>query len=155
MTRSFDPATHTLGEVLSRSVVFVVALVILLVAHQVGDHVVQTDQQAGGKAGGGARAVRAMVGHLAGYHAVAAVLLVGTFAVLGLPLTVVGTLAGLGFSVFTHAVLDRRRPVRALLRALGSPRFAETTTPVCGVYAADQALHQVALLGSALLIATV
>lgn len=155
MTRSFDPATPALAEALLRSVVFGVALVILLVAHQVGDHVVQTDQQAGGKAGAGAPAVRAMVGHLAGYHAVAAVLLVGTFAVLGLPLTLVGTLAGLGFSALTHAVLDRRRPVRALLRALGSPRFAETTAPVCGVYAADQALHQIALLISALLIATV
>ncbi len=155
MTRPIDPATQSHAEVLSRSVVFAVALVILLVAHQVGDHVVQTDQQSAGKAGAGTAAFWAMAGHLAGYHAVAAVLLVGTFAVLGLPLTVLGTMAGLGFSVLTHAVLDRRRPVRALLRALGSPRFAETTTPVCGAYAADQALHQLALLVSALLIAAV
>jgi hypothetical protein len=155
MTRSFDPATQSVAEVLSRSVVFAVALVILLVAHQVGDHVVQTDRQAAGKAGVGASAVWAMAGHLAGYHAVAAVLLVGAFAVLGLPLTVVGTVTGLGFSMLTHAVLDRRRPVQTVLRALGAPRFAETTTPVCGVYAADQALHQLALLVSALLIAAV
>jgi Protein of unknown function (DUF3307) len=155
MTRSLDPGAQSLAEVLSRSVVFAVALVILLVAHQIGDHVVQSDRQAAGKAGAGADAVWAMVGHLAGYHAVAAVLLVGAFAVLGLPLTVAGTVAGLGFSVLTHAVLDRRTPVRSLLRALGAPRFAETTTPVCGVYAADQALHQLALLVSALLIAAV
>jgi hypothetical protein len=154
MTRSFGPTTQLPFEEMSRSVVFGVALVILLVAHQVGDHVVQTDQQAGGKAGAGTPAVAAMAGHLAGYHALAAVLLVGTFSLLGLPLTVAGTLAGLGFSAITHAVLDRRRPVRALLRLLGAPRFAETSTPVCGVYAADQALHQLALLVSALLIAT-
>jgi hypothetical protein len=147
MTGSFDPAA------LTRGVVFVVALVVLLVAHQVGDHVVQTDSQAAGKAGTGAAATRAMAGHLLGYHAIAAVLLVATFALLGLPLTLVGTLAALGFSALTHAVLDRRNPVRVLLRALGSPRFAETTTPVCGLYAADQALHHLALLVSALLIA--
>lgn len=155
MTRSIDPAVQSLAEVLSRSVVFVVALVILLVAHGVGDHVVQTDRQAAGKAGVGMAAIWAMAGHLVGYHAVATILLVGSFAVLGLPLTVVGTVAGLGFSALTHAVLDRRRPVRALLHALGSPRFAEATTPVNGLHAADQALHKVALLVSALLIATV
>ena len=147
MTRSLDPAT------LTRGAVFVVALVVLLVAHQIGDHVVQTDHQAAGKAGTGTAAARAMAGHLIGYHAVAAALVVGTFALLGLPLTVAGIVAGLGFSALTHAVLDRRVAVRALLRSLGSPRFAETTTPVCGLYAADQALHHLALLISALLIA--
>ena len=147
MTRSFDPTT------LSRSVVFVVALVVLLVAHQIGDHVVQTDHQAARKAGTGTAAVRAMAGHLIGYHVVAAVLIVSTFALLGLPLTIGGMLAGLGFSALTHAVLDRRVVVRALLRALGSPQFAESTSPVCGLYAADQALHHLALLVSALLIA--
>jgi Protein of unknown function (DUF3307) len=147
MPRSFDPATPL------RAVVFVVALVVLLVAHQVGDHVIQTDHQAAGKAGPGLTALWAMLGHLAGYHAVAAVLLVGTFAVLGLPLTWWGVLAGVAFSALTHAALDRRWPVRAILRRLGSPQFAESTGPVCGMYAADHALHQLSLLGSALLIA--
>jgi hypothetical protein len=147
MARSFDPTT------LSRAVVFVVALVVLLVAHQVGDHVLQTDHQAAGKAGPGWAAAWAMAGHLAGYHACAAGLLFGTFALLALPWTVVGADAGLGFSALTHAALDRRWPVRAILRGLRSPRFAEATTPVCGAYAADQALHQAALLVSALLLA--
>jgi hypothetical protein len=40
-----------------------------------------------------------------------------------------------------------------LLVRTGSARFAESTAPVCGMYAADQALHQAALLISALLIA--
>jgi Protein of unknown function (DUF3307) len=147
MARSFDPTT------LSRAVVFVVAFVVLLVSHQLGDHVLQTDHQAAGKAGTGWAARWAMLGHLTGYHAGALLLLSATFAVLGLPLTVLGAGAGLTFSAVTHAALDRRWPVLAILRALRSPRFAETTTPVSGAYAADQALHQGALLISALLVA--
>ena len=139
--------------VTTRPVVFLVALAALLVAHQLGDHVLQTDRQAGEKAGQGAAAVRAMLGHLFTYHAAAAVVLVGTFAVLDLPLAVVGVVAGLSFSALTHGLLDRRWPVRALLVRTGAPRFAESTAPVCGMYAADQALHQFALLVSALLIA--
>jgi hypothetical protein len=147
MPHVLDPTTVT------RSVVFAVSLIALLVAHQLGDHVLQTDRQAAGKANG-----RGwwwpMTGHLAGYHATAAVVVIGTGAVLGLPLTVRGVAAGLAFSAVTHGLLDRRWPVRAILRAMGSPRFAETTAPICGIYAADQALHKLALLGSALLIAT-
>ena len=71
-----------------------------------------------------------------------------------LPLSLRGVVAGLAFSALTHGLLDRRWPVRALLRAVGSPRFAETVAPICGIYAADQALHKLALLVSALLIAT-
>jgi Protein of unknown function (DUF3307) len=137
-------------EVLSRCVVFVVALLVLFVAHQLGDHVVQTDQQAQAKA----TRWRALAGHLAGYHLTTAVLLIGTDALLRLPISARGLAAGLAFSVATHAVLDRRWPVRAILRATRSPQFAEATAPVCGLYVADQALHQLALLISALLIAT-
>lgn len=137
-----------------RSLVFVVSMVVLMVAHQLGDHVLQTDHQAVTKAGPGWPAVRAMTGHLCTYHAVAAILLFGVFALLGLPLTSTGTVAGLAFSAFTHGFLDRRWPVRAILRAARSPRFAETTTPICGLYAADQSLHLGALLVSAVLVAT-
>jgi hypothetical protein len=144
---ALDPA------VVTRSLVFVVALLALLVAHQLGDHVLQTDRQAGGKAGG-ERWLGPMLGHLAGYHLAAGVAVVGTCLALGLPLTVAGVAAGLAFSALTHGLLDRRWPVRRLLRAVGSPRFAETTAPVCGLYAADQALHKAALLGSALMIAS-
>jgi hypothetical protein len=147
MPHVLDPTAVT------RSVVFAVSLVALLVAHQLGDHVLQTDRQAAGKANGRGW-WRPMTGHLLGYHATAAVVVVGTGAVLGLPLTVRGVLVGLAFSALTHGLLDRRWPVRAVLRAMGSPRFAETTAPICGIYAADQALHKLALLGSALLIAT-
>jgi hypothetical protein len=139
--------------VVARSVIFAVSLSALLVAHQLADHVLQTDRQAAGKADG-----RGwwwpMLGHLAGYHLTAAGVLLGTAAVLHLPLTVLGVAAGLAFSAVTHGLLDRRWPVRAILRAVGSPRFAEATAPVCGLYQADQALHKTALLVSALFIAT-
>jgi hypothetical protein len=138
----------------TRPLVFAVSLLVLLVAHQVGDHVLQTDRQAATKATRGRGAVRAMAGHLIGYHVAAAVLVVGTVKALGLPLTASGVGAGLLFSAITHSVLDLRWPVRALLRATGSPKFAEATAPVCGMYTADQALHQLCLLISALLIAT-
>ena len=147
MAHVLDPTATT------RSVVFAVSLIALLIAHQLGDHVVQTDRQAAGKASGHGW-WRPMAGHLAGYHATAAVTVVGTGAVLGLPLTARGVIAGLAFSALTHGLLDRRWPVRAILRSVGSPRFAEATAPICGIYAADQALHKLALLVSALLIAT-
>jgi hypothetical protein len=77
----------------------------------------------------------------------------GTFGLLGLRLTGWGLVAGLGFSAATHGLLDRRWPVRAVLHLTRSAKFAEAQSPVCGMYTADQALHQLALLGSALLVA--
>ena len=139
--------------VVARAATFAVVLLVLYVGHQLGDHVAQTDRQAEGKAGPGRGGWTAMAGHLAGYHLTVTVLLVATTALLGLPLSPWGIAAGLAFSAGTHAILDRRWPVRAILRRLGSPQFAESTGPVCGLYAADQALHQLSLLGSALLIA--
>jgi hypothetical protein len=140
-------------DTLSRSVVFVVALAVLLVGHSLGDHVAQTDRQATHKAHPGRAGWRALTGHLLTYHVTITAALLLTCAVLRLPLSPVGVTAGVVFSVVTHGLLDRRWPVRAVLRATGSPQFADTTSPVCGMYVADQALHQASLLVSALLIA--
>jgi len=145
--------TELSPDVAARGIVFAVGLLSLFAAHQIGDHVLQTDRQATAKAGRGRAGLRAMVGHLVAYHLTAAALLVGTGAVLGLPLSTRGLLAALGFSAITHGLLDRRWPVRAILRATGAAEFAESTAPVCGMYVADQALHQLALLISALLLA--
>jgi hypothetical protein len=71
------------------------------------------------------------------------------------PAAAVGDRAAAGFawSAATHAVLDRRWPVRWLLQHTGSPDFAELRTAgLNGMYLADQALHSGALLVSALLI---
>ena len=138
---------------LTRSVVFAVALVALFVGHSLGDHVAQTDRQAAGKSEPGAAGWKALLGHLLGYHVTVLAVLLLTVAVLRLPVTPLGVGAGLVFSAATHGLLDRRWPVRAVLRATRSPEFAETTTPVNGMYVADQALHHLALLITALLIA--
>ncbi|GAA4684720.1 DUF3307 domain-containing protein [Phytohabitans rumicis] len=141
------------AEQLTVQATFGVALLALLIGHQLGDHIAQTDRQAEHKAGAGWTGAKAMAGHLIGYHVTAAVVLAGTAYTLALPLSATGLAAGFGFSVVTHAILDRRRPVARLLRLTRSPAFVEQTSPVCGMYVADQALHWLALLVSALLIA--
>ncbi|MEV8511803.1 DUF3307 domain-containing protein [Dactylosporangium sp. NPDC051484] len=140
-------------DTLTRSVVFAVTLAALFVGHSVGDHIAQTDHQAARKSGTGAAAWRALAGHLIGYHVTVTAVLLLTAAALRLPLSPLGVCVGLAFSAATHGLLDRRWPVRALLRATRSPEFAETTSPISGMYAADQSLHHLALLGTALLIA--
>src|SRR5690606_7674366 len=52
----------------TRPLIFVVSFAALMVAHQLGDHVLQTDRQALGKTGRGPTAVLAMLGHLLSYH---------------------------------------------------------------------------------------
>ncbi|WP_432991409.1 DUF3307 domain-containing protein [Dactylosporangium sp. CA-233914] len=140
-------------DTLTRSLVFAVALAALFVGHSLGDHIAQTDHQAATKAGPGAPAWRALAGHLLTYHLTLGAVLLVTALALRLPMSPWGVTAGLLFSAVTHAVLDRRWPVRAVLRATRSPQFAEAQTPICGMYVADQALHHLALLGTALLIA--
>ncbi|WP_432839387.1 DUF3307 domain-containing protein [Dactylosporangium sp. CA-092794] len=140
-------------DTLTRSVVFAVAMVALLVGHSLGDHIAQTDHQAAQKAAPGLAGWRALGGHLLGYHLTLAAVLLVTALALRLPLSPLGVAAGLAFSIATHGLLDRRWPVRAVLRATRSPQFAQATTPVNGMYVADQALHHLALLVTALLIA--
>jgi len=83
----------------------------------------------------------------------------GAMILLGIAFMVLTALyqASLGASFLvsaaTHGLLDRRWPVRAVLRLTRSTKFAETQSPVCGMYTADQALHQLSLLGSSLLVA--
>lgn len=110
---------------------------LLLAAHLVGDFIIQTDAQALAKM----KSWRAMAGHVLTYHL--------TMAVLVLPFwhdrwTVLGFVV----SAATHGLIDRRWPVRLLLRKTGSPSFAETTL---GMLAADQALHAVFLASMATL----
>lgn len=100
---------------------------LLLAAHMLGDWVVQTDAQAMAKM----HSWRAMVGHVVTYHLVMAVLVLpfwhDWWALLGFIL-----------SAASHGFIDRRWPVRWLLRNTGSRNFSELTL---GVLSADQALH--------------
>lgn len=118
-------------------------------AHQVGDHIVQTDDQAARKADDWG----AMVAHVAGYHLTAVAMLALASRVLHLRLPLGRTSAGLAVSAVTHALLDRRWPVRWVNRHTGSPGFADLQTPLNGPYLTDQALHHGCLWVVALIIA--
>ena len=116
---------------------------VMLAGHLLGDWVAQSDWQATSKI----RSWAALAAHVVTYH-----LLMG--ALLLLPILRDGWPAGkaltaLAVSAITHAVIDRRWPVRALMRAAGSPGFA---TVEWGVIAVDQALHLFILAMLALLL---
>jgi hypothetical protein len=110
-----------------------IVFLVLLAGHLLGDWVAQNDWQATNKT----RSWAALTAHVASYH-----LLMGLLLLL-IPVARDGwpvrkALAALAVSAVTHAVIDRRWPVRALMRAAGSPGFA---TVEWGVIAVDQALH--------------
>jgi hypothetical protein len=128
---------------------FATLLPTLWAAHDVGDHLAQTDHQAMRKA----RSWRAMAGHIIGYQATQAVAVGAVLAATGIRCNRRALLVGMVFSGTTHAFIDRRWPVRWLLRHTGSAGFAEMSTPVNGPYQADQALHHGCLLIAALIMA--
>lgn len=103
-------------------------LPLLLAAHFIGDWVLQTDWQAANKMTNWA----AMSAHMLSYH----VCILIACVVAGLPEPAV--LLVLWTSLLTHSFLDRRWPVKELMRLTRSEAFSETTF---GVIAVDQALH--------------
>ncbi|MEU0031730.1 DUF3307 domain-containing protein [Streptomyces sp. NPDC006335] len=137
---------------------------VLAVGHNLADHVIgQTDHQAASKAAPSATEVAngvsprrgwgACLGHVAQYHLVMTAMLALGWTVLQLQMSWTGLAAGLAVSVVTHAFFDRRWPVRWLLEHIGPKGFAELKAAgMNGMYLTDQALHQTALLVSALLI---
>jgi hypothetical protein len=104
----------------------------LLAGHLLGDWVAQNDWEASNKT----RSWPALAAHVASYHLVMGVLLLIPVLRDGWP--VGKALVVLAVSAGTHALIDRRAPVRMLMRAAGSPGFA---TLEWGVIAVDQALH--------------
>ncbi|GAA2972275.1 hypothetical protein GCM10010519_04250 [Streptomyces lactacystinicus] len=137
---------------------------VLGVGHVLADYVLgQTDWQAAHKGAPRPEEVAAGVSprrgwgaclaHCLSYHLVM-VGLYGTLRlVVPLPATLLGATAALAWSFATHAILDRRWPVRWILRRLGSAGFAELRSGgLNGVHLADQALHRTALIISAVLL---
>lgn len=121
---------------------FAAVFVALYVGHMVGDHLAQTDSQANRKAGTGRPAVIAMLGHISAYGTCQIVALVALEVVTYLPISSGGLLAGMAVSLGTHAVIDRRAPVRWLLERTGSTQLAKLAGGgLNGMYLADQALH--------------
>jgi hypothetical protein len=116
---------------------------VLLAGHLLGDWVAQTDWQATNKT----RSWAALTAHVASYHLLMGLLLLIPILRDGWPAG--KALAALAASAITHAVIDRRWPVRALMRAAGSPGFA---TVEWGVIVVDQALHLFILVMLAVLL---
>jgi hypothetical protein len=105
---------------------------VLLAGHLLGDWVAQSDWQARTKT----RSWAALAAHVTTYHLVMGALLLLPILRDGWPAR--KALLALLVSAATHALIDRRWPVRALLAASASPGFA---TLEWGVIAVDQALH--------------
>lgn len=120
-----------------------IVFLVLFAGHLLGDWVAQTDWQATNKT----RSWAALAGHVASYHLIVALLLLIPVVRDGWPAG--KALVALTVSAVTHAVIDRRWPVRALMRASGSPGFA---TLDWSVIAVDQALHLFILAMLALLL---
>ncbi len=140
---------------------------VLWAAHDLADHVVQTDHQAANKAA----SWRAMAGHVGGYTAVQCGAIAALSAVTRTRLSWSHAVGAVAFSALSHAALDRRWPVVRILELTRSPRFADPSIytfgdpeprntdrqsgvlPLHGPYLADQALHHAVLAFCAALLA--
>ncbi|MFI5805671.1 transcriptional regulator [Streptomyces sp. NPDC051561] len=151
---------------------FAAVFAALYVAHNVGDHWVQTSCQSARKGlpGWGGRLAGAR--HVASLTATKAVLLALVAAVLGLHLSVLGLVLGFGVDALTHWWADRRSTLAWLAKVTGQSEFyslgtgAHPAHPVSaqgtpaahlgtGAYALDQSFHHLWLLVAALLITAV
>jgi hypothetical protein len=135
-------------------VVFAVIAVTLYAAHQVADHVFgQTDEQSAHKADPGLAGWWFLLRHVFAYHLVMGVMVAAAVVLLDVPVSGAGLATGFGFSAATHALLDRRWPVRWLLEHTGSRPFSRLAGHgINGMYLADQALHYACLWIAALFI---
>lgn len=104
----------------------------VLVGHLIGDWIVQTDYQAANKP----HHWKANQQHMLGYH-----ITLFAFCALAMPLRAVWIV--ILVSWITHSFIDRRWPVKILMKWTGSYPFSQTTF---GVVAVDQALHLSILL---------
>ncbi|MFF9004634.1 transcriptional regulator [Streptomyces goshikiensis] len=151
---------------------FATVFVALFVAHSVGDHWVQTSRQSADKGKAGWTGRLADARHVASLTATKLALLLPVANLLGLDLSVIGLVAGLGVDAVTHWWADRRSTLARLAKAVGLADFyalGTGTHPVhpvntegkpaahlgTGAYALDQSFHHFWLLVAALLITTV
>ncbi|MFG2218279.1 transcriptional regulator [Streptomyces sp. NPDC048685] len=151
---------------------FAAVFVALFVAHSVGDHWVQTSCQSAHKGLPGWTGRLAGARHVATLTATKLALLVPVALLLGLHLSVLGLVAGLGVDAVTHWWADRRTTLAWLARVTGKAEFyslgtaAHPAHPVTdegkpaatlgtGAYALDQSFHHLWLLIASVLIATV
>jgi len=151
---------------------FAAAFAALYVAHSVGDHWVQTSCQAATKGQPGWTGRLACGQHVLGLTLTKLVVLIPVVVVLGLHVTALGLVIGLGVDAATHYWADRRTTLARLADRCGKTEFLVLGTPAhpahpvtadgsyaptlgTGAYALDQAWHHLWLLVAALVIAAV
>lgn len=143
---------------MTAAAVFAAVLGALWVAHSVGDHWVQTHEQARAKGGPGWAGRRACAAHVATLAATKGVALAALVVVTGLPLALPAVLAGLAVDAASHYWADRRTTLTRLARLVGKGEFAAlgdgAAAPAgTGAYALDQSWHVGWLFVTALIIA--
>jgi hypothetical protein len=136
----------------SKAAVFGAVLAALWAAHDCGDHLLQTDDMANTKTKPGRVGWTGIAKHVAAYHAVQVAAL-AALRPLGIRPPWWRFALAVVVSAATHAVLDRRWPVRWFQQHTGSAGFADLVTPINGSYVADQACHHGFLFVAAWIIA--
>lgn len=134
--------------------VFAAVFAGLYAAHQVGDHWVQVDCQAGRKTEKSWIGRLACASHVATYTLTAVAALLAMVWALGLEVSLWPTVAGLGVSAVTHYIADRRTPLAWLARITGHKTFISVNSGgINGPYLMDQSFHIFWLFVAALIIA--
>jgi hypothetical protein len=143
--------------------VFAAVFAALYAGHQVGDHWIQTDHQAGHKGKSGWVRRLACARHVATYGLTQVVALAALIWALGLSVSLTGFTVGMVVNLGSHYVADRRTPLRWIASRFGLTSFLQLGVPRpgrddlpslgTGAYALDQSWHVGFLFVSALLIA--
>lgn len=107
----------------------------------VGDFWLQTSHQAAHKADAGWKGRMVVARHAASYAATQAVALVAADKLLGMGLKPSRIAAAVAISGITHAVIDRRWPVRKLADVTGKRGFHDMGGPLGGAFHLDQSAH--------------
>jgi hypothetical protein len=141
---------------------FAAVFAALYVAHEVGDHWIQTHRQAMAKGQPGWAGRRACAAHVATLTLTKAAAVALAGVVLDLHLAVAAVAAGLALDAATHYWADRRTTLAGLARVLGKADFYQLGAPRpghddgphlgTGAYALDQSWHIGWLFIAALLI---
>lgn len=140
----------------ARLAVFAAVFAALYVAHEFGDHWVQTHAQACGKGGPGLRGRAFCAQHVVSLTITKLVALLAVDLVTGLDIHPAYIAVGLGVDAVSHFWADRRHTLAALAKRLGKADFYHFGLPEAapcgtGAYALDQSFHLLFLFIAALI----
>jgi hypothetical protein len=124
-------------------------------AHSYADHISQRHEDACDKGKQGWEGRAACARHVADLTAKKALALVAAAAVTGIRLSPRRVAVAMAVDAASHYIIDRRKPLKLLAKALGKSEFYELGDPEIapcgtGAYAMDQALHDVFMFAAAL-----